>query len=843
MADEVNAEASLRVDVQGEQDIRNLIVAMATLGRAADQVNAKLKPTAVNAAGAAAMRETTQQVQKQGEHATKEITTTSTRIIERAFRGFGVALSEPFYAGGRVMRRGIRAFAASVSPMLRGLSPMSVGVVAAGLAITGFLGTAIKLGIGLKMLGVSFGWAQEQAAHAQAVSAATKRSFPGATGTTLIGREAEIDERLATLGAIVGEGADKLNQQIAKKVREGNDEAMRRWGITQGGVARFESTRPGGPRKIDALDLTEQFIAAREKAEAELKRNPTGARADQLTRMLSRFGEDTIEILGESLSNAAQNFSTADWKRLRANMAQNTKLGRVDNATRIGVDFTIAERSLFGTFEAIKRGIAGDVMPTMSKAMDKLREKLVGVGTQGEGLGESLRRLGTSFALAAWKHLTEVIDELLSPENLKEFSEWTKSIAEANAKDTANSLKSFVRGLLWVGRAFATTVSTLGKIGDFLGTIWTGAKVAIGWLAEQSVKGFGFMKNIVTGFYEAGRMFGDFIKNMFAGFIRWLKSYLPAWMTGGETADQAASGTGSGGGIGAGPGGGSGRSPMTGSSPSGTFGGVMRRLRTGGGATVTGGGAAVGTTPNPALLDAISVAEGTKGRGDYDAVLGYGKFGLPPKPITEMTLAEAYKFGRTILAKHGRSSAIGRFQIVGRTMMWAAKELKLDPNTTLYNKETQEKLATFIAGRQGLRAWEGFKFNPKALEDAQKAIAAGPPKEGTSAASTTGSSFTGLPRIFSPPLAPSRIMEGFESALGTKTNAGSRNLLDTANMMKVPGMSGKGDSAAQGTAFGSAAASTFLKDLGTVNIGLNPTGSGTAPNWTPAPTGADTATD
>jgi len=49
----------------------------------------------------------------------------------------------------------------------------------------------------------------------------------------------------------------------------------------------------------------------------------------------------------------------------------------------------------------------------------------------------------------------------------------------------------------------------------------------------------------------------------------------------------------------------------------------------------------------------------------FNTVLGYGRYGLPNKPLTDMTLAEAFAFGRQVQAKHGRSSALGRYQIVG----------------------------------------------------------------------------------------------------------------------------------------------------------------------------------
>ncbi|MGB5083528.1 MAG: hypothetical protein WBO09_02750 [Methylocystis silviterrae] len=122
------------------------------------------------------------------------------------------------------------------------------------------------------------------------------------------------------------------------------------------------------------------------------------------------------------------------------------------------------------------------------------------------------------------------------------------------------------------------------------------------------------------------------------------------------------------------------------------------------------GGETPASTP---LLDTISKAEGTAGRGDYNAVLGYGKYGSPDKPLTDMTLAEAYSFGRTVRARHGSSSAIGRYQIVGTTMKAAAEGLGLDWTKDRFDAATQDRMAMWIARKQGLDAWEGFKFHPE----------------------------------------------------------------------------------------------------------------------------------
>lgn len=129
------------------------------------------------------------------------------------------------------------------------------------------------------------------------------------------------------------------------------------------------------------------------------------------------------------------------------------------------------------------------------------------------------------------------------------------------------------------------------------------------------------------------------------------------------------------------------------------------------------------------LLDAIAQAEGTAGRGDYNASLGYGKYlpGGKEMELTGKTLNEIYQLGLHMRKQPGNpnSSALGRYQIVGSTMMDAAKALGMDPATTKFDAATQDKMAEWIARKQGLGAWEGFKTNPAALSTARGALGSG----------------------------------------------------------------------------------------------------------------------
>ena len=66
-------------------------------------------------------------------------------------------------------------------------------------------------------------------------------------------------------------------------------------------------------------------------------------------------------------------------------------------------------------------------------------------------------------------------------------------------------------------------------------------------------------------------------------------------------------------------------------------------------------------------LEDIAAAEGTLSRNgiNYDDTYGHGKYAQPPKPLTQMTLAEVEQFGNVLGKATGslNTSAVGGFQI------------------------------------------------------------------------------------------------------------------------------------------------------------------------------------
>ena len=152
-------------------------------------------------------------------------------------------------------------------------------------------------------------------------------------------------------------------------------------------------------------------------------------------------------------------------------------------------------------------------------------------------------------------------------------------------------------------------------------------------------------------------------------------------------------------------------------------------------------GRAVGNySEGNALFDSIIRAEGTARHGNpYDEVLGYGQFGKPGKPISQMTMAEALAFGEQMRKhpnNHYNSSAKGAFQIVNKTQRAAMKALGMSGDE-IFDADHQRRMAAWLAKTQGLGAWEGFKVHPELRSRALSGSGASTGARGAAAAGST----------------------------------------------------------------------------------------------------------
>lgn len=161
------------------------------------------------------------------------------------------------------------------------------------------------------------------------------------------------------------------------------------------------------------------------------------------------------------------------------------------------------------------------------------------------------------------------------------------------------------------------------------------------------------------------------------------------------------------------------------------------------------------------FLDLIAKAEGTAGPNGYNTSLGYGRFTGGEKNLTGMTLDEVAALQKQMLAhpdNHFNSSALGRYQIVGKTMRGLRGQMGLKGDE-LFDERMQDTMAMRLAQQRGPNVaglrneWEGlrnvggdkiletFKQTEKAVQDfatktAETAINVG--DLGTTAIDATG---------------------------------------------------------------------------------------------------------
>lgn len=120
--------------------------------------------------------------------------------------------------------------------------------------------------------------------------------------------------------------------------------------------------------------------------------------------------------------------------------------------------------------------------------------------------------------------------------------------------------------------------------------------------------------------------------------------------------------------------------------------------------------------------DLLSLIGAVESGGDYNATLDHGRWTGGAQNLTKMTLNEVLQLQRRMLTPENRalygdgqgSSALGKYQITGRTLRGLIKELGLTGDR-LFDEDTQDELARALIRRrgnnvEGLRnEWEGLR--------------------------------------------------------------------------------------------------------------------------------------
>ena len=93
------------------------------------------------------------------------------------------------------------------------------------------------------------------------------------------------------------------------------------------------------------------------------------------------------------------------------------------------------------------------------------------------------------------------------------------------------------------------------------------------------------------------------------------------------------------------------------------------------------------------LLDIIGRGESG---GNYNALVGGGSANL-----TGMTIAEVQQLQSTMIKGGRPSTAVGKYQMIAETLAAQVKKAGLDPNTTRFDQQTQDLLASQLVGQAG----------------------------------------------------------------------------------------------------------------------------------------------
>ena len=104
------------------------------------------------------------------------------------------------------------------------------------------------------------------------------------------------------------------------------------------------------------------------------------------------------------------------------------------------------------------------------------------------------------------------------------------------------------------------------------------------------------------------------------------------------------------------------------------------------------------TTGEQQLLDLIGQGES---RGNYNALV-YGNKDTPGSAdLTNMTIAQVQEYQRGMIGRGHASTAVGKYQMIEKTLAEQVKKAGLDPTTTKFDQKTQDLLARQLIQQAG----------------------------------------------------------------------------------------------------------------------------------------------
>ena len=361
--------------------------------------------------------------------ATPRVVSPAVRAAESLGRVIGSTVRAPFDVARSSSRLAEASLLSFLGPMAR-LGVVAVTspptLIACTLAAVTLGPAILSFALTLKLMRLSFGWAEEAADAQLQILARTRRTFPAAIGEAFDRAEDTILVKLGVASALFGKSADALATTITRRFADaqmqrglrGEKDIFSRWGITPEAVQIFETMKG---ERIGLTDWLALFIRKREEFDAQQMSAGAGTPAEAYAiKARGQLVDDSMKLFGQRFADLVGTLSSDDLKRLNDNIRKTVPLVAVEDADRKSQEFSVALMSVKGTFTELKRGIAGDLMPTYTEIMENLRNWLLSTGDDGRSLGLQFRDLTSSVALHGWETLKILMDEI-NPDTVKVF--------------------------------------------------------------------------------------------------------------------------------------------------------------------------------------------------------------------------------------------------------------------------------------------------------------------------------------------------------------------------------------------------------------------------------------
>lgn len=469
MVDDImgGAEAQLGVTTEGEPGISSLTAKLDDLKSNAGSVQGAIDALGTNRAGpvlqflrAQAQGRSPSGRGRPARQDAASIRSFSEIVAEQLGWGINRAVRAPFAvmnATGKALGRTMVSTAGSFGQVTRQAGPTAIAVTGMGLALGGLLSPIARFAAGLKVLQLSFGWAEDAAQKTITAAGRAARFAPGASA---IDREAATEEyriRAEQTAAIYGPTWEQVESSITRQMRRGTREgggrgnpireAFRSIGYTQDSIKRFENEAGG----IDLLAFGNTIILLREDIErrmrAAVQRGDT-AEAARLEGNLRALGKVVQQIgQGTTFADVVSGRRSEDIARVQQAIRQAAGTGARPGALGLAQQYQAAQGELRTIFGNLREDIGSTVQPAIIDFLSAVNRIMRDTKDGGLGLSRSLAGVAAQMANSAWGALEKQLKKINHDTVhgwLKAIERWSK---EGGPERAATTIRAVAVGL------------------------------------------------------------------------------------------------------------------------------------------------------------------------------------------------------------------------------------------------------------------------------------------------------------------------------------------------------------------------------------------------------------